>query len=139
LQNAIYRLTVDYTRNGKSAADAAQLAYQEVVGERYALAEIDDAIVRVPVTESVSNAQLRTGLREFRNEAIKELGIGTIRGSYWQTMPDDNRVVLMRDGQPVERADGSLFQYSWQQIKNRSATKGERIRRLDIEMGGRPE
>jgi hypothetical protein len=139
LQNAIYRLAVDYTRNGKSAADAAQLAYQEVVGERYALAEIDDAIVRVPVTESVSNAQLRTGLREFRNEAIKELGIGTIRGSYWQTMPDDNRVVLMRDGQPVERADGSLFQYSWQQIKNRSATKGERIRRLDIEMGGRPE
>jgi hypothetical protein len=87
----------------------------------------------------VSNAQLRTGLREFRNEAIKELGIGTIRGSYWQTMPDDNRVILMRDGQPVERADGSLFQYSWQQIKNRSATKGERIRRLDIEMGGRPE
>jgi hypothetical protein len=139
LQNAIYRLAVDYTRNGKSAADAAQLAYQEVVGERYALAEIDDAIVRVPVTESVSNAQLRTGLREFRNEAIKELGIGTIRGSYWQTMPDDNRVVLMRDGQPVERADGSLFQYSWQQIKNRSATKGEKIRRLDIEMGGRPE
>ena len=139
LQNAIYRLAVDYTRNGKSAADAAQLAYQEVVGERYALAEIDDAIVRVPVAESVSNAQLRTGLREFRNEAIKELGIGTVRGSYWQTMPDDNRVVLMRDGQPVERADGSLFQYSWQQIKNRSATKGERIRRLDIEMGGRPE
>jgi hypothetical protein len=54
-------------------------------------------------------------------------------------MPDDNRIVLMRDGQPVERADGSLFQYSWQQIKNRSATKGEAIRRLDIEMGGRPE
>jgi hypothetical protein len=139
LQNAIYRLAVDYARNGKSADDAAALAYAEVVGERYAFAEIDDAVVRLPTAQSVSNSQLRTGLREFKNEAIKELGIGVIRGSYWQTMPDDNRVVLMRDGQPVERADGSLFQYSWQQIKNRAATKGEAIRRLDIEMGGRPE
>lgn len=139
IQNAIYRLAVDYARNGKGAGDAAALAYAEVVGERYAFAEIDDAVVRVPAAQSVSNSQLRTGLREFKNEAIKELRIGVVRGSYWQTMPDDNRVVLMRDGQPVERADGSLFQYSWQQIKNRSATKGEAIRRLDIEMGGRPE
>lgn len=139
LQNAIYRLAVDYARNGKGAGDAAALAYAEVVGERYAFAEIDDAVVRVPAAQSVSNSQLRTGLREFKNEAIKELGMGVVRGSYWQTMPDDNRVVLMRDGQPVERADGSLFQYSWQQIKNRAATKGEAIRRLDIEMGGRPE
>jgi hypothetical protein len=139
LQNAIYRLAVDYTRNGKSASDAAQLAYQEVVGERYALVEIDDAVVRVPVAESVTNAQLRVGLREFRNDATKELGFGIVRGSYWQTIPEDNLVILMRDGQPVERADGSLFQYSWQQIKNRAATKGETIRRLDIEMGGRPE
>jgi hypothetical protein len=139
LQNAIYRLAVDYARNGKGAGDAAALAYAEVVGERYAFAEIDDAVVRVPAAQSVSNTQLRTGLREFKNDAIKELGIGVVRGSYWQTMPDDNRIVLMRDGQPVERADGSLFQYSWQQIKNRSATKGEAIRRLDIEMGGRPE
>jgi hypothetical protein len=139
LQNAVYRLAADYVRNGKGIGDAAELAFQEVVGERYAFVEIGDAMVRVPTTESVANRQLRVGLREFLNDATKELGRGMVRGSYWQTMPDDTRVVLMRDAQPLEREDGSLFQYSWQDIKNRAATKGETIRQLDIEMGGRPE
>jgi len=136
MQDAIYRLAVDYIRAGKGLNSAVEQAYQEVVGERYNLAEVDDATIRIPKLLdgkpiTVSNSELRTGLRDFKNEATKELGFGVVRGSYWQTMQNDQVVILMKDGQPVERPgkEPSYIVYSWQEIKNRAATRssvGER-------------
>jgi hypothetical protein len=128
LEDSAYRLAVDYVRAGKSVGDAADLAYSEVVGERYVLAEIEDSMVRVPRQNAMPNRVLRDGLSIAKNNAVTELGFSRIRDAYWQTLPSDDRVALMYDREPVLDKNGNPVVYTWEEVRNLSATKQEKMR-----------
>jgi hypothetical protein len=135
LEDAAYRLAVDYVRAGKSVNDAADLAYSEVVGERYVFAEIEDSMIRVPKQSAMSNSVLRTGLTTAKNAAVKELGFSRLRDAYWQTLPSDDRVALMYDNEPVldnsgrRGRPGKPVIYTWEELRNIDETLKERERR----------
>jgi len=129
LEDAAYRLAVDYVRAGKSVNDAADLAYSEVVGERYVFAEIEDSMIRVPRQSAMANRVLREGLTIARNNAVKDLGYSRIRDAYWQTLPSDDRVALMYDREPVLDKSGNPVIYTWEQLRNMPETLKEKIRR----------
>jgi hypothetical protein len=128
LEDSAYRLAVDYARAGKSINDAADLAYSEVVGERYVLSEIEDSMVRVPRQNAMPNRVLRSGLTIAKNKAVKDLGYSRIRDAYWQTLPSDDRVALMYDREPVLDKSGNPVIYTWEELRNLSATKEETMR-----------
>jgi len=140
LQGAAYRLAASYlsTNSKISPTDAATSAANEVGLNRYEFTNINDAVVRIPLFDpttkrsiGVSTYQLRTGLNALTRNVTKEIGDQLVRGSYWQTDPSDLGVVLMKDNSPVLRDDGSFVRYTWQTIKNVSATIDEEIRALD--------
>ena len=128
LEDSAYRLAIDYVRAGKSVSDAAELAYSEVIGERYVLAEVEDNMIRVPTQNAMPNRVLRQGLSAAKERAVADLGLGRIRDAYWQTLPSDDRVVLMYDREPVLDKNGNPITYTWEQVRNISATKGEKAR-----------
>jgi hypothetical protein len=130
IKSATAKLAIDYMRNGRGLNDAVAQAFGEVVGDRYRFAEINDSVVRIPSPNNreagageISSSQIRTGLRSFTNDAIQDLGFGNVRGTYWQTSADDKSVMLMRDGQPLQNSQGEFIMYSWQEIRNRAATR----------------
>jgi hypothetical protein len=145
LEDSAYRLAIDYVRAGKSVSDAAELAYSEVVGERYVLSEFEDSIIRIPKQKAMDNNVLSTALRIAKSDFIEATGLTRVRDAYWQTLPSDDRVVLMYNREPVEvkiidgkmrlltdeerkRNEGVPVTYTWEQLRNMTATRGEAVR-----------
>jgi hypothetical protein len=128
LEDSAYRLAIDYVRAGKSVSDAAELAYSEVVGERYVLSEFEDSIIRIPTQSAMSNDVLSTALRIAKSDFIEATGFTRARDAYWQTLPSDDRVVLMYNREPVLDQQGVPVTYTWEQLRNMTATRRETVR-----------
>jgi hypothetical protein len=92
------------------------------------LSEIEDSMVRVPRQNAMPNRVLRSGLTIAKNKAVKDLGYSRIRDAYWQTLPSDDRVALMYDREPVLDKSGNPVIYTWEELRNLSATKEETMR-----------
>ena len=128
LEDSAYRLAIDYVRAGKSVSDAAEQAYLEVVGERYVLSEFEDSIIRIPTQNAMSNDVLSTALRIAKDNFIQETGFTRARDAYWQTLPSDDRVVLMYNREPVLDQRGVPLTYTWEQLRNMTETRREQVR-----------
>jgi hypothetical protein len=115
-------------RAGKSVSDAAELAYSEVVGERYVLSEFEDSIIRIPTQSAMSNDVLSTALRIAKSDFIEATGFTRARDAYWQTLPSDDRVVLMYNREPVLDQQGVPVTYTWEQLRNMTTTRREAVR-----------
>lgn len=128
LEDSAYRLAIDYVRAGKSVNDAAELAYSEVVGERYVLSEFEDSIIRIPTKNAMSNDVLSIALRIAKSDFIEATGFTRARDAYWQTLPSDDRVVLMYNKEPVLDQQGVPVTYTWEQLRNMTTTRREAVR-----------
>jgi len=109
------------------------------------LSEFEDSIIRIPTQSAMSNDVLSTALRIAKSDFIEATGFTRARDAYWQTLPSDDRVVLMYNREPVEfkivdgkmrpltdeerrRNEGVPLTYTWEQLRNMAATRKEEIR-----------
>lgn len=129
LQDSAYRLAASHVASGRSATDAATLAVQEVVNERYQFIEARGAPIRVPV--GVPRTEVQAGLRSLWYQDVSRLGYPRIDEAQWRTLPNDSGVVLTYQGNVVNRPDGTPVRYTWDDIRRRHATNTENARQID--------
>jgi len=141
MYEAIERLTYSYLAQGKSVGDASEQAYQEVLGANYAFHDFNSRTFRVPVEnefddvefgaetalEQASAANLRAPYHtEFSSEedAKSDLSRAIQTRGYWVTSADNERgLALFVDGAPVLKADGSVYEVSWAELRNIAASE----------------
>jgi hypothetical protein len=120
MDDATYRLATSYVAQGKSASDAATLAAQEVVNERYRFVEFDDSMLRIPAAQDVRS--VRRALRSVTTRDLPQLGYPRIGDARWRTTPGDDGVVLYYGNDVVLDKAGNPVRYTWAELQNRAAT-----------------
>lgn len=132
--DAAERLSYVYLRQGRSTEEATLQAYNEVLGAHYEFGEANNRKFRVPVGNDVSaiedgaTAALSkvTGLKppialgsSSAEEAASDLSRVVAKRGYWVTSASGERgLALFLDGAPVLKADGSVYELTWDQLAN---------------------
>lgn len=139
------KLSAVYTAQGESAGDAAERAYEDVLGFKYRMVATRGANVRVP--KQADFPELEAVLRVQRlediekriaanpNDPLTKLDPATantlIRQQYesdsqWVTMPDESGVALMRGKELRADKDGRPIFYTWSELKRKAVDVKER-------------
>jgi len=147
MYDAAERLTYSYLRQGKKLSDATDQAYREVLGDHYAFHEVNGRVFRVPAEHDVRSIEL--GARRALDsvsmddlQAVIPTSTGTAeiaaedyqrairRSGYWVTSSNQERgLALFLDGAPVLRKDGSVFEVTWDQLREDVQSNREALER----------
>lgn len=144
MYDAAERLSYLYLRQGKGTKEATQQAYSEVLGNHYSFGEINSRKFRVPVDQDLESIEdgARAALGKTSNlkapialgsssseEAASDLQRVIAKRGYWVTSANGERgLALFLDGAPVLRADGSVYELTWDELAN----VGEQRRRESL-------
>lgn len=140
LQDSAWRLSAYYMRSGKSLSDSVNAAVSEVGMERYTFPVMRGATVRIPRTYQPPGAampvelpevEIKAGLRHAWTNDVVPMRLRNQDDAVWRTVPSDTGVALVINGVIPVREDGSQVVYTWDQLRQRTATEREALRTTD--------
>ena len=127
IHSELERLTYAYMGQGQSASDAAEQAYQSVIGGKYTLEDtyrvpstLDARLVKVGAraalrkldTTDLENRTYRWADEEFTADRLKEVP----HQSYWVTLPDESGLALYFGGEALLNKAGQPITHSFESL-----------------------